>query len=570
VVGSGLMGALFERRGAMVSDQGTICGRKSDDRAFWRRNGRSGDGDTDGDERRVYGRRVVNRWSVCWRGHACCEHNGTDEIICEPADEQREFGEDLSAMGDLQTLLPGFQSSVSQLNTALLAVCLVLGFGGLVREVSLCYGRGSVSALPPYLVKVFIAFAALGLMQTWAGYLTGMVTDLNSQLGINNGNVLATYEQALSTKFGTIINNTGTAATTQNAANAQVNPSTGFNNGASAPGGVRITHYGYPGDPNSDPNSANGIGNHSNQLIAGQSIAFSPDLIAEYHLQVGQSVTITLANGQVLTGTFDDTTAANLTGRVDIYDPNNSITFDGASVASIDGTAAVAGFATGVAASPVTLFTTAAMGLDGLAAFLLGGFVLILGVIGMFLMWLFSILQQFLTGVAIAVSPIFFGLLLIRGLDGIASRFLTGFVALSLWPLGWGIANLVTTLLLDFALNTANNPALGAINYLSGGVLWWLALGLWTMGSTLAAPWMISRTLAAAQPGIAALLGEVSRPAMALASYTIKLGGLTGSGGEGSSPASLGGGSLAAEGEPEEFLPLTTLGRIRRFGRRPE
>jgi hypothetical protein len=47
-----------------------------------------------------------------------------------------------------------------------------------------------------------------------------------------------------------------------------------------------------------------------------------------------------------------------------------------------------------------------------------------------------SLLQQLLYSVAIAVSPVFFGLLLIRGLDGIASRFLTGFIAICLRPLG--------------------------------------------------------------------------------------------------------------------------------------
>ena len=473
-------------------------------------------------------------------------------------------------MGDLQTLLPGFQNSVQALHTALLAVCLVLGFAGLVREVSLSYQRGSLTALPPYMVKMLVAFVALGLMQVWAGYLSGMVTDLDNQIGVNKGNVLSAYMQALATKFGTVINSTGTAATSQNAANAQINPSTGFYNGSNgASGGVKITHYSYAGDSTPDWNSEHGIGNHNNQLVPGTSIAFSPDLIAEFHLTVGQPVTVTLANGQTLTGRFDDTTAADLTGRVDIYDPNNTITFDGAAVASIDGTTPVAGFDTGIATSPVTLFTAAAMGADGLAAFFLGMFVLVLCVIGMFLMWLFSLLQQFLIAVAIGVSPIFFGLLLIRGLDGVASRFLTGFVGLCLWPLGWGIANLVTALLLDFALNTTNNVALSAINYLSGGVLWWLGLGLWTIGSTLAAPWMISRSVMAAQPGIAALLGEMRRPAMALASYTVKLGVLGGGSSDSPAPAPAGGGSLAAE-RAEEFVPLTTLGRMRRFGRRPQ
>ena len=420
------------------------------------------------------------------------------------------------------------------------------------------------------MVKILIAFAALGLMQVWAGYLSGMVTDLNNQIGVNNGNVLSAYTQALATKFGTVINSSGTATISQNAANAQINPSTGFYNGSGgASGGVKITHYSYAGDSTPDWNSEHGIGNHNNQLVPGTSIAFSPDLIAEYHLTVGQPVTVTLANGQTLTGRFDDTTSADLTGRVDIYDPNNTITFDGAAVASIDGTTPVVGFDTGIATSPVTLFTAAAMGADGLAAFFLGMFVLVLCVIGMFLMWLFSLLQQFLIAVAIGVSPIFFGLLLIRGLDGVASRFLTGFVGLCLWPLGWGIANLVTALLLDFALNTTNNVALSAINYLSGGVLWWLGLGLWTIGSTLAAPWMISRSVMAAQPGIAALLGEMRRPAMALASYTVKLGVLGGGSSDSPAPAPAGGGSLAAE-RAEEFVPLTTLGRMRRFGRRPQ
>ena len=111
--------------------------------------------------------------------------------------------------------------------------------------------------------------------------------------------------------------------------------------------------------------------------------------------------------------------------------------------------------------------------------------------------------------------------------------------------------------------------ALSAINYLRGGVLWWLGLGLWTIGSTLATPWVISRTVMAAQPGIAALLGEMRRPAMALASYTVKLGGFGGGSGDSPAAAAAGGGSLAVEGA-EEFVPLTTLGRMRRFGRRPQ
>src|SRR5215469_5721420 len=418
---------------------------------------------------------------------------------------------------DLNSLLPDFQADVTQLHAVLLPVCLVLGFGGFVREIVLAHARGSVSLLPLYLVKMVIAFAALGLMPQWAGYVTDGVTDLNNQIGANLGNILPNYEQALATKFGGIINSSGSAATTPPPGSSTVN-------GGPTGGGVEITHYGYAGDPNGDSNSANGIGNHDNQLVAGVSLAFSPDLISKYNLQAGQTVTVTLANGQVLTGRFDDTTADWLTGRVDIYDPNNAVTFSGEAVTQIDGAPAAAGYNTGVSQSPLTLFRTAALGLDGLPAFLLGFFVMVLCVIGLLLMWLISLLQQMLFSVAIAVSPIFLGLLLVRSLSGIASRFLTGFIGICLWPLGWGIASLITNLLLGFAINTSNNQALGVVSYLSGGFLWWIALGGWTICSTLAAPWMISRQIVAGQPGIAALLGEAGGRGIGGAKYVIRLG----------------------------------------------
>jgi hypothetical protein len=463
---------------------------------------------------------------------------------------------------DLNTLLPDFQADTTQLHTVLLPVCLVLGFAGLVREIRMAQQRGSVSMLPPYLVKVSIAFAALGLAWQWGGYVTNAVTDINSQFGVNQANVLANYEQALATKFGAVINSSGSPATTPA-------PGADAANGGPTGGGVEITHYGYAGDPNGDTNSANGIGNHDNHLVAGVSLAFSPDLISAYHLQVGQTVSVTMANGQVLTGRFDDTTAADLTGRVDIYDPSDTVTFSGEAVTQIDGAPAAAGYDTGIARSPITLFTAAAMGLDGLPAFLLGFFVMLLCVVGMLLMWLMSLLQQMLYSVAIAVSPVFFGLLLIRGLDGIASRFLTGVIAICLWPLGWGIASLITNLLLDFAINTSNNPGLAAVNYLSGGFLWWIGLGAWTICSTIAAPWTISRQIAAGQPGIAALLGETGGRVIGGTKYVIRLGvrSAAQSPGRGEGQPAAGAGELI---EPiEEDAPFTTLSRLRRFSRRP-
>jgi hypothetical protein len=124
---------------------------------------------------------------------------------------------------------------------------------------------------------------------------------------------------------------------------------------------------------------------------------------------------------------------------------------------------------------------------------------------------------------------------------------------------------------LDFALNTANNLGLGAVNYLSGGVLWWIGLGAWTIGSTLAAPWMISRQIAAGQPGIAALLGEAGgrslRIAYGSAQYALRLGFQSAAASEGE-----GLGAANPDGERDETLdeysPVRTAVRIR-YGGRP-
>jgi hypothetical protein len=244
------------------------------------------------------------------------------------------------------------------------------------------------------------------------------------------------------------------------------------------------------------------------------------------------------------------------------------VTFSGEAVTEIDGAPAAAGYNTGVSQSPVTLFTTVAMGLDGLPAFLLGFFVMVLCVIGMLLMWLISLLQQMLYSVAIGVSPVFFGLLLVRGFDGIASRFLTGFIAICLWPLGWGIASLITNLLLDFTLNTSNNHALGVVNYLSGGFLWWIALGGWTICSTLAAPWMISRQIVAGQPGIAALFGAAGGRGIGGARYAISLGVRSATRNEGGAGAQPNPDSESVE-EVQESARFTTRVRPRRYSRRP-
>src|SRR5258708_33140518 len=295
---------------------------------------------------------------------------------------------------NVTTLLPSFASAVQKLHDLLLPVCLVLAFGGLIYKIASLWRERSLTSLFPYLVKMMIAFVLLGLMASWGGMLTSMVTDLDNQLGLNQSNVLNDYTQAVATKFGVNVNGTGTAATNQNPQDQQSNPLSGFLNWA----------------------------------------------------------------GNV----------ASNTGK---------------------------------------LFQTIAMGADGLAAVFMGVFVLICSMLGMLAMWLMSLLQQILVLVCIGISPMFLGCLLIPPLGQLAARLFTNSVALALWPLGWVLANLVTNALIDLAVNRSNNGGVGAFNFLGGGYVWWLGVGLWALFSSIAAPWLVTKALSAGENPMVALFG---------------------------------------------------------------
>jgi len=210
-----------------------------------------------------------------------------------------------------------------------------------------------------------------------------------------------------------------------------------------------------------------------------------------------------------------------------------------------------------VASNTGKLFQTVAMGADGLAAAFMGVFVLICSMLGMLAMWLMSLLQQILVLVCIGISPIFLGCLLIPPLGQLAARFFTNYVALALWPLGWGIANLVTKALIDLAVNPSNNGGLGAFNFLGGGYVWWLGLGLWALFSSIAAPWLVTKALSAGENPMVALFGGsmgatvmVTQSGMSLASMA-------------AAPAT-GGGSVAGGS-----IAASTLGPMRSYASRP-
>jgi hypothetical protein len=214
-------------------------------------------------------------------------------------------------------------------------------------------------------------------------------------------------------------------------------------------------------------------------------------------------------------------------------------------------------WAGGVAANVGSFFHTIASGSEGIGAAIMGIFVLIWSLLGMVAMWLVSIVQQILFLVCIAISPIFLGCLLIPPLGHLAARFFTNFVAVCLWPLGWGIANLITKALIDLAINPNNHGDLAAFNFFGGGLVWWIALGFWALFSSIAAPWLVTKALSAGESPMLALFGGATSAAVVVSQTGMTVGAAA------LGPAT-GGGSVAAGG-----IAASTLAPTRSFASRP-
>src|ERR1700757_1996662 len=114
---------------------------------------------------------------------------------------------------NLSSLLPSFVSSAITLHNVLLPVCLVLGFGGLVYKVLAAYRERSLQTVWPYLVKLAVAFAALGSIQNWGPTVTGMVNDVSTQAGLDQTGVLTTFANDVAKKFSLQVNTSGQLAT---------------------------------------------------------------------------------------------------------------------------------------------------------------------------------------------------------------------------------------------------------------------------------------------------------------------------------------------------------------------
>jgi hypothetical protein len=461
-------------------------------------------------------------------------------------------------MNDFLQLIPEFTAGVTYLHNILAPVVLVLMFAGLMIKVAQAQQQRCLSSLWPLFVRMGAVSILVGSLITWGNLLQSGVNDLISQLGLTqvSGNVYQAYRTAVAARFGS--DNMASNATLQGVTSKNFSSQAPFNvtaEGDTSGGitigqstGIKLNHFAYekPGDLNYDSNSPQGVGafdfdSAPGSMVPLESAAVSADVAAKYNLQPGQLFTITTANGP-MTLQYADKTADWVTGSVDVYDPNNVLGDNQLTgITSLNG-----GQASATAGPSATDWLSNPVGT--LQKFVIDRLVWLLSLAALGIMWLMSCVQQILYLIEIAISPIFLGCLVVPPLISIGARFLSSLVAICLWPLGWAVCDLVTRLLINVAVNPTNDPGLATFG--TGAMLlgYWILLAIWVIGSSLAGPWIISRSLMAGSSEITAVLGgtlgvaAASVPRMAYRAAMLSAGAGALGGGNGSiapiSPAS--------------------------------
>jgi hypothetical protein len=127
---------------------------------------------------------------------------------------------------------------------------------------------------------------------------------------------------------------------------------------------------------------------------------------------------------------------------------------------------------------------------------LISAFFILLGWVASSIEWWAYILQTAILFIGYALSPLFIGLMAFPSLQNTGRTYLLNLVGVMLWPLGWGVAGLITQGMIDFMTDQSflNSGQAGGTVYYSLQNLMGLAfLGIWIIFSTIAAPTVIQR-----------------------------------------------------------------------------
>jgi hypothetical protein len=338
---------------------------------------------------------------------------------------------------------------------------------------------------------------------------------------------------------------------------------------------IKVTSYGYDGDPYGDSASGNapgnftghGVGNHENVLTNLQSLSITDSLAQRKGWQVGQQISFTTASGQNFTGVYSDTVPAttssgqDLGERIDIYNNDGSLGGNdfSSTVSSLngttDGTSGGGNLFSNIGAAAQNVWGMITNPGQSAWAAILSPIMYLLSLIAAAVMWLMlSVLLPVLFAITVALAPLFVATLAIDSLSGIGMKYLTGLVSLCLWPLSFAIAGLVTAALVGLTVNGAAPGSDTPAEF--GGLLAFIALFLWVPIGYIVAPFMISAALMSGSTGLSSAWNRSWRMWMTSGASEV-MPAMAGGGGGG------GGGASGGSRSPN---PWSTRGS---FARRP-
>jgi len=123
----------------------------------------------------------------------------------------------------------------------------------------------------------------------------------------------------------------------------------------------------------------------------------------------------------------------------------------------------------------------------------------------------YSIGQQFLMIFAIALSPIFFGFLLLKDTRGIAVNYFLNTFSITMWPIGFAVSYLGTSALLELGANNDVTPgALPGFAHTSTNLFVAAVICLWMVVSTIYTPKLITKVITTGANAGGALLQRMS------------------------------------------------------------
>jgi hypothetical protein len=159
---------------------------------------------------------------------------------------------------------------------------------------------------------------------------------------------------------------------------------------------------------------------------------------------------------------------------------------------------------------------------------------IILGWLASTIEWWAYILQSAILFIGYALSPIFIGMLAFPSLQNVGRNYLLNLLGIMIWPLGWGVAGLITQGVIGFMTDRSflsSQSASGEIGYSLQNFMGLAFLGIWIIFSTIAAPVIIQKAIATGNSAASSLFSgafSAGRAAAKTGASTFADGGATG------------------------------------------